>query len=78
MKLFTQSVRIATVLALGTILVMTYRAIDSSSLEAQQGEGCIESLGPCVDLRYHYDHECEGSICYTAHEMCCLEDIVVR
>ncbi|MDE2661482.1 MAG: hypothetical protein OXI39_00555 [Gemmatimonadota bacterium] len=78
MNLFTRSVRVGIVFALGIILVMTHTAIESISLEAQQEEECIESLGPCVDLRYHYEHVCEGSICYTALEMCCLEDIVVR
>lgn len=78
MNPFTQWARIGTVFALGAILVMANTAIDSSLLEAQQEEECIESLGPCVDLRYHYEHVCEGSICYTALEMCCLEDIVVR
>ena len=78
MNPFTQSVRIGIVFALGAILVMAHTAIHSSSLEAQQEEECIESLGPCVDLRYHYDNVCEGSICYTSLEMCCLEDIVVR
>ena len=85
MSLFTQSVRIGIVCALVAILVMAHTAIDSSSLRAQQEEECIESLGPCVDLRRHYDNEndneaavCEGSMCYTSLEICCLEDIVVR
>lgn len=78
MDRFAQFVRLTTACVLASILGIAHTTVDPVSLRAQQEEDCIESLGPCVDLRHHYDGQCEGSICYTELEMCCLEDIVVR
>lgn len=78
MTRLNQLIRIATPLALAFMLGVAWIAAGPNSLGAQ--EYCMgnrDLLGPCVELAHRYAGDCEGSVCYSRDEMCCLEEIFV-
>lgn len=82
MKRFAQFVRVVTVLAAASTLVIASLAVGSGALSGQDGvDGCVEEwegeLGPCVELAYSHRGKCMGSACWTTWEMCCLPELVV-
>lgn len=76
-------VRLATGVAVAFIAVLASTGYRPPPLTGQEGgdscrEASEEALGsPCVNLRYSFEGQCEGSGCWTAIEPCCLPDLVV-
>ncbi|WP_423928720.1 hypothetical protein [Candidatus Palauibacter sp.] len=80
MNRFEPLVRMATPLALAFILGVAWTTVGPSALGGQGQEECIDNrdlLGPCVNMAHSYEGSCEGSVCYSRDEGCCLEEIIV-
>ncbi|WP_420462646.1 hypothetical protein [Candidatus Palauibacter sp.] len=79
MNRFEPLVRMVTPLALALILAIAWTTVGTNALGGQAQEECINSrvLGPCLEIPYVYMGDCEGLVCYSRHEMCCLREIVV-
>lgn len=81
MNRLNQLIRIATPLALTFMLGVAWITAGPNLLRAQARKlDCIDNrelLGPCVELAYRYEGDCEGFGCLSRDEMCCLDEIFV-
>lgn len=85
MDRFTLFTRIATGLGVAFIFAVASTTVGPAALDGQGTDPCVEEWedeldSPCVDLEHRdpWDGQCGGWSCYTALEMCCLPEIVVR
>ena len=86
MDRFAQLIRIATALAVVFILAVASTTVGPLALTGQEGGGdpCVEEwedeLGPCVDMEHRdpWAGTCGGSACWSALEMCCLPELIIR
>ena len=74
MDRITQIIRLATTLVLACIVAVAYTTVKATPVVGQT-ETCIEGIETCVSLAHEYKGSCEGDVCYTEWEHCCLEGI---
>lgn len=79
MNRFEPLLRLVTPLALAFIMGVAWTTVGPSALWGQAQEECMYSrlVGPCLEIPYVYMGDCEGLVCYSRREMCCLREIVV-
>lgn len=83
METILQVGRIVAVTVLLLVVVVAHATLNPpvalSQDDEQEKEECIdiEELGPCHEERHVYGDRCEGDVCYSALEPCCIEEVVV-
>lgn len=80
MEAILQIGRIVAVTVLLLVVVVAHATVNppvAVSQDEEQEEECLdnEELGPCVEAEHVFDNMCEGNVCYSALEACCLPGV---
>lgn len=83
METILQLGRIVAVTVLLIVVAIAHATVNPpvalSQDDEKEKEECLdnEELGPCLELRHVFDNTCEGDVCYSALEACCLDEVVI-